>query len=117
MRFDKWFNYFWTINLSFLALSLASSAFYVFVGNQVPLEGLVKDPFNTLGIFPAPVVFLFFLPFFISGYVLLAMGIIEVYTSKKPARSKLMWILPMLAIGTMVTVVYFFVRGRDQLSD
>ena len=120
MRFDKWFNYLWTINLSFLVLSLISGGYYVLIEGIFPVQEILENPFGIIShamAFPLPVVLLFFLPFFLSGYAILAMGIIEVYTSKKTLHSKVLWIVPMLVIGVMVTVVYFFVYGRDKLTE
>lgn len=119
MRFDKWFKRGWVFNLSFLVLSLVSIAFLVF-NNDLPLGlllGNLLNPFALLDRIPAPVTFLFLLPFFISGYIILAMGIIEVFTSKKTGRSKAAWIAAMLVFGVTATVVYYFIFGRDQLTD
>lgn len=120
MRFDKWFKYGWVLNLSLLILSLISLAYLVFISKDIPfgfiLENL-QDPLALLIRVPAPVVLLFFLPFFVSGYILLAMGIIEVFTSKKETKSKAAWIIAMLIFGVIVTVVYFFFYGRNQLTD
>jgi hypothetical protein len=120
MRFDKWFKYFWTINLSFLILSLIAAAYFIFIIGCPTLDSILANPFDLLshlGLFPAPVFYLFFIPFFLSGYVILAMGIIEVYTSRKSQRSKILWIASMLVIGVMITVIYYFVAGRNQLTD
>jgi hypothetical protein len=120
MRFDKWFKYFWTFNLSFLILSVITAAYFIFITGSPTLDSILADPFDLLshlGLFPAPVSYLFFMPFFLSGYVLLAMGIIEVYTSRKKQRSKILWIASMLILGVIVTVVYYFFRGRNKLTE
>jgi hypothetical protein len=119
MRFDKWFKYFWTINLSFLILSLVAAGYYVLIENTISIQSIIDNPFDLLShsnAFPLPVVLLFFLPFFLSGYVILAMGIIEVYTSKKTIQSKVLWIVPMVVFGVIITVIYFFFYGRDKLT-
>ena len=119
MRFDKWFKYFWTINLSFLILSLIAAGYFLLIEQTITIQTILDNPLDIVNhamAFPLPVVLLFFLPFSLSGYVILAMGIIEVYTSKKTTKSKILWIIPMLIFGVSITVVYFFIFGRDKLT-
>jgi len=120
MRFCRWFKYLWTINLSFLILSSMAAAYFVLIAGTPALNSIISDPLGLpshLTQFPAPVYFLLFIPFFLSGYLIQAMGIIEVYTSRKPRRSKILWIVPMVLVGVMITVVYYFFGGRTQLTD
>jgi hypothetical protein len=120
MRFDKWFKYLWTINLSFLILSLLAAAYYIFFTGTLPLESVLENPFDLIShisVFPAAIVFLFFLPFFLSGNIILIIGILEVYTSKKTVKSKILWIFPMIVFGVTITVIYYFFGGRNRLTD
>lgn len=119
MRFDKWFKYLWTINLSFLILSLLSAAYYVFIAGSPQLNSILENPFDILShvsAFPIPIIFLFFLPFFLSGNIILIIGILEVYTSKKSTKSKILWIIPMIVLGVIITVIYYFFGGRTKLT-
>ena len=119
MRFDRWFKYFWTINLSFLILSLIAAGYFILIEQTLTIQAILDNPLDILNhamSFPLPVILLFFLPFSLSGNILVLMGVIEINTSKKSFQSKILWIVPMIVFGAIITVVYFFVFGRDKLT-